>query len=155
MPSRRSGITMTEEEQARFLEEGWTLQVSSIGPRGGPHLVPLWYVVLDGLIQFTTFTKSQKIVNLKRDPRVACLVERGRDYGQLQGLVIEGEAEVVDDDPAATLAVMRGVNAKYRDSPMAQASDERLQQLAGKRAVVRIHPRRISSWDHEKLGGTY
>ncbi len=155
MPSQRTAITLTEEEQAKFLEDGWTLQVASIGPSGWPHLAAMWYRVINGLVHFTTYAKSQKILNLKRDPRVTCMLEAGKDYADLQGLVIQGDAEVIDDDPELTLEVMQAVNAKYPNSPMAQAPLEQVRKMATKRATVRIHPKRIYTWDHTKLSGRY
>ncbi|HNO66799.1 MAG TPA: pyridoxamine 5'-phosphate oxidase family protein, partial [Tepidiformaceae bacterium] len=72
MPSRRGAIALTEQERDAFLNDGWTLQVASNGPKGFPHLVAMWYVVLDGKIHFTTFGKSQKVMNLRRDPKITC-----------------------------------------------------------------------------------
>jgi nitroimidazol reductase NimA-like FMN-containing flavoprotein (pyridoxamine 5'-phosphate oxidase superfamily) len=78
MPSRRAQIALTDEERARMLEESWTLQVASIGPKGFPHLVAMWYVLDDeGRIVFTTFRKSQKILNLQRNPKMTVMVESG------------------------------------------------------------------------------
>lgn len=152
MPSTRAGITLSDEERATMLEQGWTLQVASNGSHGHPHLVAMWYVMIDGLIHFTTYAKSQKALNLKRDPRVTCMLESGAAYAELQGLVVEGNAEVIEGEVDTTLAVMRVVNAKYRKSPMATLGDEQLRRAASKRAVVRITPRRHYSWDHAKLG---
>jgi nitroimidazol reductase NimA-like FMN-containing flavoprotein (pyridoxamine 5'-phosphate oxidase superfamily) len=78
MPSRRSSIALTDAEQQQVLEDGWTLQVASAGHRGYPHLVAMWYVLVDGAIEFTTFGKSQKILNLRRDPRITAMLESGK-----------------------------------------------------------------------------
>ena len=153
MADGRTGITMTDEELTAFLDKGWTLQVASNGPRGFPHLVAMWYVIIDGIIHFTTYAKSQKVINLQRDPHVTCMLEAGTTYAELQGLVIEGEAEVVGNDADATLAVMRVVNAKYRGSPMTTLPDDQLRRASTKRSVGRIIPTRVYSWDHGKLGG--
>ena len=99
MPSRRGQNEMTQEEQAEFLATGWTLQVASLGPEGFPHLVAMWYGMVDGAIHFTTFAKAQKVINLKRDPRITCMLESGEEYQELRGLVIEGEAEVIQGNP--------------------------------------------------------
>ncbi len=155
MPSRRAQIQMTDQEQKKFLADGWTLQIASIGPNGWPHLIAMWYAVIDGLIHFTTFTKSQKILNLQRDPRVTCMLEQGDKYEELQGLVIEGEAEVISDDPDLTLRVLQHTGAKYRGSPIDAPLDADRRRLAAKRAVVRVHPKRVYSWDHRKLSGRY
>jgi PPOX class probable F420-dependent enzyme len=156
MPSRRSSIDMTDEEQREFLTNGYTLQVASNGPRGAPHLAAMWYSLDDeGLIQFTTFTKSQKVVNLQRDPHISCMVEDGKLYSELRGLVVEGTAELVIGDVEATLAVMRRIPEKYPSGPNARQSDEDARRIASKRCVVKVHPENVYSWDHRKLGGVY
>ena len=154
MPSRRGSIALTAEEQEKFLEDGWTVQIASIGPKGFPHLVAMWYVVDDGMIVFTTFRKSQKILNLQRNPKMTAMLEGGRAYNELQGLVIEGEAEVVDD-MHYTGKVMGRVGAKYNGIPAPMETPEAALKVASKRVVVRLKPIEVYSWDHRKLGGVY
>ena len=145
---------MTDEERERFLDEGWTLQVATNGPGGFPHLAAMWYVVIDGVVHFTTFGKSQKIVNLQRDPHVTAMLETGQAYEELRGLVIRGTAEL-DTDVATTAAVMSVVGSKYQGMPIATETPEAALPAASKRVTVRIRPERIYSWDHTKLGGRY
>lgn len=154
MPSRRAMIAMTDGERERFLEEGWTLQVATNGPGGFPHLAAMWYVLRDGLIHFTTFARSQKIVNVRRDPRITAMLETGRAYEELRGLVVRGTAEL-DEDVRATAAVMSLVARKYRGMPIPAETPEAALPAAAKRVVVRIRPDRVYSWDHTKLGGRY
>ena len=146
---------MTPEEQERFLEDGYTLQVASIGPQGYPHLVAMWYALDEGEIVFTTFAKSQKVRNLERNPKVTCMLESGRAYSELQGLVIEGEAELTIGDANATARIMSLVGARYNNTPLDAAPTEQQLKTAAKRAVVRIKPIRVYTWDHTKLGGKY
>ncbi len=154
MPSRRGQIAMTEEEQSRFLDEGWTLQVATNGPAGFPHLAAMWYVVIDGTVHFTTFGKSQKIVNLRRDPRITAMLETGREYEELRGLVIRGTGEL-EENVQTTATVMSAVANKYRGLPIPTETPEAAMPAAAKRVTVRIRPERIYSWDHTKLGGRY
>jgi PPOX class probable F420-dependent enzyme len=145
---------MTEDEQRQFLEDGWTLQVATNGHDGFPHLVAMWYVVIDGKIHFTTFRKSQKVMNLKRDSKITAMLEAGKQYAELQGLVIQGEGEIVDD-LEATQQVMAFVGSKYNGIPADSETSEQARALASKRVVIRINPEDIYSWDHRKLGGRY
>lgn len=154
MPSRRSAIAFTDTEQDRFLNEGWTLQVASNGVGGFPHLVAMWYVVIDGQIHFTTFAKSQKIMNLRRDPKITCMLEAGKGYAELQGLVIEGNAELLADPPF-TAKVMALVGQKYNGIPVPTDTPEAALKVASKRVVVKVNPVDVYSWDHTKLGGRY
>ncbi|MBA4179783.1 MAG: pyridoxamine 5'-phosphate oxidase [Anaerolinea sp.] len=154
MPSRRSSIALTAEEQEAFLRDSWTLQVASIGPKGYPHLVAMWYVVIDGLVHFTTFGKSQKILNLRRDPKITVMLESGKAYNELKGLVIEGQGELLED-PGFTAKVMALVGQKYNGIPIPTDTPEAALKVATKRVVVRVKPDDIYSWDHAKLGGRY
>lgn len=154
MAGRRDQITLTEDEQKAFLDEGWTLEVASNGPRGYPHLVAMWYVIVDGMVHFTTFGKSQKIVNLKRDPKITAMLESGKKYEELKGLVIEGEAEIIEDTPF-TAKIMGLVGEKYNGIPLPMETSEQAMKAASKRVAVRIKPVNIISWDHAKLGGRY
>src|ERR1043165_10310064 len=99
MPSRRDQITLAEAGQAELLDSERVVIVSSIGPRGWPHSMPMWFRVRDGEIWIWTFAKSQKVKNLERDPRATLLVESGSEYTELRGIQIEAEAELVRDTP--------------------------------------------------------
>ncbi len=145
-----SGVALAEPVPA----EGWTLEVASIGPKGFPHLVAMWYVIDGGLVTFTTFRKSQKVLNLQRNPKLTVMLEKGRLYSELQGLVIEGEAEIVDNTDE-TARVMRLVGEKYQGIPADTASPEAQLRVASKRVVIRVRPVDTYTWDHTKLGGRY
>lgn len=154
MPSRRGQIAMTPEEQKQFLEEGWTLQVATNGPAGFPHLAAMWYVIIDGIVNFTTFGKSQKILNLQRDGRVTAMLETGQRYEELRGLVIRGKAQL-HTDLQTTASVMSVVANKYQGMPIPTETPEAAMPAAAKRITVQILPEHIYSWDHTKLGGRY
>lgn len=154
MPSRRGSIALTEDEQTKLLNEGWTLQVASAGHDGYPHLVAMWYVMDGDAIAFTTFRKSQKILNLQRNPKMTVMLEAGLKYAELRGLVIEGDAELIDDTQN-TARIMGLVGAKYNGIPAPTETPEGALKVASKRVVVRVKPVKIYSWDHAKLGGVY
>jgi len=154
MPKRRDLIRMTDAEMWSFIEGRKSLQVATLNKDGSPQLTTLWFAVVDGAIIFETFTKSQKIVNLKRDPRIAVLVEDGTSYDQLRGVSINGRAELVDD-PAAVERYAEAVVAKNNPEVPPEMRAQAAKALAQKRTVVIVRPERIASWDHRKLGGTY
>jgi PPOX class probable F420-dependent enzyme len=156
----RKDITMSPGEIQDFLTSGHTLQVATNGHDGRPHLAPMWYVVEEGKVVFRSFTKSQKIVNLQRDPRLTVLVERGLGYAELQGVMIRGSATLVDD-PAYVLRLYGRLAAKYAmvgDEPVdldPEALEAAFGRFAPKNTAVVVEPEKITSWDHTKLGGAY
>jgi PPOX class probable F420-dependent enzyme len=154
VPSRRAQIALTRDEQHDYLERSHTIVLGTLDPRGYPHLVAMWYVVdADGVVLMTTFGKAQKVKNLERDPRCSLLIESERTYDKLKGLLIRGRGEIVRD-PAAVLAALLRMNQKYRQGPEDLLRPV-FEKQAQKRVLLRIHPERVASWDHSKLGGAY
>jgi len=152
--NRRNVIALTPEERQQFLEESHTIILTSTDRNGYPHPVAMWYCVdPDGSVVMTTFAKSQKAVNLRRDPRCALLVESGRTYNELKGLLIRGRA-TLDADTEKVLDLLERVQLKYSGTEATGMRDV-MRGQASKRVLVRVHPERVSSWDHAKLGGVY
>src|SRR4051794_27822439 len=153
MPSRREIIRMSDEEIDAFLHERHTMNVATFNHDDTIHLVAMWYGFYNGLCAFETFTKSQKVLNLRRDQRISVLVEDGDDYGELRGVEIVGRGEVVDDS-GVLMEVAASVVERYMgvSGEDAKAAAE---QLARKRSAIVIHPERIVSWNHAKLAGGY
>jgi nitroimidazol reductase NimA-like FMN-containing flavoprotein (pyridoxamine 5'-phosphate oxidase superfamily) len=156
--SRRGLIEMTDAEVRTFLESSKTIILNSIGPGGYPHPMPMWFGLdPDGTVRMTTFRASQKVKNLKRDPRVSLLAEAGEEYAQLIGVVLYGRAQVIDDIGVVTdtliAATTRGQPAL---EPAARAGMAKaVAKTAAKRVCILLKPERVVSWDHRKLGGTY
>ncbi len=153
----RKDIAMTPEEVASFLNQGWNLQVATVGLDGWPHLTTLWYAMRDGLITFRSFRRSQRIVNLGRDSKITVLVEEGTSYDNLRGVMVRGRAELTNDR-GTILDVYGTIASKYQfgGSPLdSEAVESMFGAYAGKNTVVVVHPEQIVSWDHRKLGGAY
>lgn len=153
MPAGRDAVRMDEGELAAFLESHLKVQVATNGPEGFPHLSTLFYVVLDGSLAFWTYGRSQKIVNLRRDPRISCLVEDGEDYFELRGATITGVARLVEDydDVLALGTKVAAVMADGAD--LGEYGEELVARQARKRVGVVVEPARIATWDHRKMAG--
>lgn len=151
---------MSPDEVAGFLGNGHTLIVTTLGRDGYAHSAPMWYTMRDGLVAFRSFTKSQKIVNLKRDPRVTLLLEEGHAYGELKGVIIKGEAELIED-PVVVLELYGAMSARYAfvgETPVPLSGDQleaAFGRFAAKNTAVIVNPVSVISWDHTKLGGSY
>jgi PPOX class probable F420-dependent enzyme len=148
--NQRGQIVMSDEEITRFLSEQRVATVATVGPSGHPHLVAMWYAVLDGVVWFETKAKSQKAVNLRRDGRVTVMVETGDTYDTLRGVALEGRAVIVDD-PDALWAVGVDVWERY-NGPYSEDVRPMVEFMLAKRVAVRVDVARTRSWDHRKLG---
>ena len=157
MPSRRDLIRMSDDELRSFLRSSKTIIINSNGPGGYPHPMPMWFAVDDdGSVRMTTFRKSQKVLNLERDPRVSLLIEAGEEYSQLRGAVLYGRARVVDDLAIVTQTLLAiGGAGNLADPAARKGAEAAVAKTAAKRVAILIRPERIVSWDHATLGGTY
>ncbi|HYM44899.1 MAG TPA: pyridoxamine 5'-phosphate oxidase family protein, partial [Solirubrobacteraceae bacterium] len=164
--SRREQIKMTAEEVAAFLAEERTVTCATAGPRGWPHLMPLWYVLRDvpdgepgPRIWAWTYGASQKVRNLERDPRATLQVEAGEAYAELRGVMLECEAIVHRDlDTVAPLgaAILLRNSVPREQNPPAELPPEArvaVEAQAPKRVGLEFVERRRTSCDHRKLGG--
>ncbi|MET8774761.1 PPOX class F420-dependent oxidoreductase [Nocardia sp. NPDC004654] len=148
--NQRAQIVMSDAEIAEFLKRSRIATLATLGPQGRPHLTAMWFALIDGEIWFETKAKSQKAVNLRRDPRVTCMIEAGQTYDQLRGVSIEGRAEIIDD-PERLFAVGVSVWERYT-GPYSDEVRPLVENMLNKRVAVRVVPERVRSWDHRKLG---
>lgn len=148
--NERSRITMTEDEVTAYIERSRTCTMATIGPSGQPHLVAMWYAVVDGQVWFETKAKSQKVANLRRDDRITVSIEDGLTYDTLRGVALEGRATVVED-PDALWAVGVSVWERY-NGPYSEEVKPFVEFMLNKRVAVRVDIERVRSWDHRKLG---
>lgn len=152
MAAGRDAVRLDEREVAQFLADHMKVQVATIGPDGAPHLTTLFYVLDEaGRICFWTYGASQKIVNLRRDPRVSALIEDGDDYVELRGVSITGTARLVEEYDAIRALGARVASRMARGADLGEVGDRMVDQQATKRVGVVIEPERVASWDHRKM----
>jgi PPOX class probable F420-dependent enzyme len=148
--NQRSLITMTDEEIAAFVDRSRTATMATNGPGGMPHVVAMWYAVMDGHIWFETKSRSQKAQNLRRDPRITCLIEDGLTYDTLRGVSLEGHGEIIEERDTLWRV---GVNVWERyTGPYTEEARPLVEMMLTKRVAVRVDVTRTRSWDHRKLG---
>ena len=148
---QRDLIRMTDTEIDEFVHGRRTMSCATINHDGTIHLVAMWYGFLDGCPALETKTKSQKVQNLRRDPRITCLIEDGQSYEELRGVELVGRGEVIDD-PKRMFELGISVFERYQGIEYREALRPIVEQMLNKRVVVKIHVDRQVSWDHNKLG---
>jgi PPOX class probable F420-dependent enzyme len=148
--NQRAKIVMTDDEITEFIDRSRTATLATVLADGRPHLVAMWYAVVDGEIWFETKAKSQKAVNLRRDATVTVMIEDGLTYDTLRGVSIDGTAEIYDD-PETNFTVGVSVWERYT-GPYTDEMRPFVEQMMNNRISVRVVPSRMRSWDHRKLG---
>jgi PPOX class probable F420-dependent enzyme len=148
--NRRQQIRLSLDEQAAFFRERKKAALATIDQDGFPHVVAMNYFAQDGAFYMTSYGKAQKVVNIRRNPKVALMIEAGDEYAELRGVMIRGRCEILEDEGSVRAAFeARGAQANASPvQPGALAS-------APKRVVLKIIPEKVVSWDHRKLGGRY
>jgi PPOX class probable F420-dependent enzyme len=147
----RDAVKLTDEELEEFLTSNMKVQVATNGPDGQPHLTTLFYVMVDGQMFFWTYGKSQKILNLRRDPRITCLVEDGTDYFELRGATIFGKARLIEDYDQLVDLGGRVATVMANGEDLGDFGAQIVAQQARKRVGVIVEPDKIASWDHRKM----
>jgi PPOX class probable F420-dependent enzyme len=155
---QRDRVAMTPDEVAAMLAGCRKVQLATINPDGMPHLVTMYYTLIDGKIAFWTYRSSQKALNLARDPRISCLVETGDQYFDLKGVQIQGDVVAIED-PAEVQDIGRRITEVMGPADTgtdtvgeaAEALRDYVLRAARKRFGYLVEPRRVISWDHSKL----
>lgn len=146
---RGRAIAMSKEELDLFLARQRTCRVATSGA-SGPHVVPLWFFWDGESIWLNSVVRSQRWHDLRRDGRVAIVIDAGDSYGELRGVEIRGDAVAVGEVPRVGQPVPElvgpeaGFHRKYRDPGAAIAYDD-------KHAWLRVTPRKLTSWDFRKM----
>jgi PPOX class probable F420-dependent enzyme len=149
--NRRRQIQLIPEEQAAFLREHRKAALATIDQQGFPHVVAMNFLAKDGAFYMTSYGKAQKVVNIRRNPKVALMVETGNSYAELRGVMVRGRCEIIEgaDAVRATFAAMAEARGAATERPRGSVDS------APKRVVLKIIPEKITSWDHSKLAGAY
>jgi PPOX class probable F420-dependent enzyme len=158
---QRDRVQMNPAEVADMLAANRKVQLATINPDGYPHLVTMYYALVDGKIAFWTYRTSQKALNLARDPRISCLVETGQAYFDLRGVQIQGTVRTITDPDAvyqiglAVGSVMgtaaAGAGSAATGTAAGDAVNDYVANAARKRYGYIVEPHRVISWDHTKL----
>lgn len=147
--NQRALVTMSEEEVRSFLAERRNMTMCTLNRDGSIHAVAMWYGFLQGSMAIETKAKSQKAVNLRRDPRVTVLLEEGTRYEELRGVELVGRAEMVEDrEQMFELGV--SVFNRYIE-PYTPEARPLVEAMLSKRIVAKLRVERTVSWDHRKL----
>jgi PPOX class probable F420-dependent enzyme len=146
---RRRQIHLSEAEQAEFFNTHRKCSLATLDGDGYPHLVAMNYGVRGGAFYMTSYGKAQKVLNIRRNPKVALMMESGVSYGELKGVMVRGTCEVIEGEDAVREAWT--IISRSGDTPRRRETND----SAPKRVVLKVTPEKTVTWDHTKLAGRY
>jgi PPOX class probable F420-dependent enzyme len=148
--SARATLYMDADEVTRYLEAMRRVQVATLNGDGSVHLVPMSYLVWEGQIGLWTDPRSQKVANLRRDPRITVLIEDGEQVQEFRALQVRGRAEIVDD-PDRVRRAGEALFARYRPGGLDEETRSLVAAMVPVRVLVVVRGESTISWDHAKL----
>jgi PPOX class probable F420-dependent enzyme len=150
--SPRREIRLTSEEQAAFLQTARKAALATVDKDGFPHVVAMGFLAREGAIYMTSYAKAQKVLNVRRNPRVGVMIETGERYAEFRGVLIRGHCEIIEDPAQVDMVIRESGKKQTRSGVPPQGGAI---ASAPKRVVLKVTPEKIASWDHTKLGGRY
>lgn len=154
MANQRKSITLSEDEVWAFIAQQRDMHVATINRDGTPHLTTNWFALpRERQIAFNSYEGSQKVVNLRRDPRITLLFADGEAYGELRGVSIKGRVRFTDDS-VENLQVLQAIYERNKAFTEPRITgDATPQNKSVKRTCMLVEVNRVISWDHRKLAG--
>jgi general stress protein 26 len=137
-------LSLTRDELDRFLESHRTVRLATSSDAGEPHVVPLWYVWLDGTMFMNSTTGNVTVRNLEADPRASALIDDGDAYEELRGAILHGRVEWAAFDPR-----LEQVNAAWSTKYL-EGRPVPFDLWEG-RVWFRLRAERVASWDFRKI----
>ncbi|MET7683718.1 pyridoxamine 5'-phosphate oxidase family protein [Streptomyces sp. NPDC005423] len=142
-------IMMSAGELDEFLTAQRTCRVATVSADGAPHASPLWFVWDGTSLWLYSITRSKRWADLRRDPRVAVVVDAGDSYDELRGAELSGSVEFVGEVPRIGEPVPELVAVERLFARKNFGVDELPHD--GRHAWVRLTPDTVASWDFRKL----
>ncbi|MFF8645837.1 pyridoxamine 5'-phosphate oxidase family protein [Streptomyces sp. NPDC015345] len=144
-------IMMTPDELDAFLSTERTCRVATVSADGAPHASTLWFAWDGRSLWLYSITRSKRWADLRRDQRIAVVIDTGEEYGELRGVELSGTAEFVGEsprtgEPCPELDVPERLFARKLFGLDEMPHD-------GRHAWIRLTPDAIASWDFRKLAG--
>ncbi len=129
---------------ARFLKEQKILRLATIGPKGTPHIVPVWYMYSRKKIYIGTNLRTVKAKNLQKNDRVAFCVDVGINSPDICGVTGRGRASLILQGGRVARLATR-ILLRYFETMNDRSARELLEDT---NCIIEITPERISKWSY-------
>jgi len=158
MPLSRK-LALDDKQIDELMTECWNCRIATLGPGDRINLTPMWFGWVGGKIY--VYGRGQKIVNLRRNSDCSIIVDRNVKFPELQGIMLQGHAKVLEDAQAEARDpnlsdVQRQMGRKYNGGHgqpvVAQPPPFAATARGRNRRWVVLTPEHVVSWDNAKLG---
>ncbi len=135
-------VRLTDSAIQSFLAQKDVVVLATLQRDGAPLAMPMWFVADATSLAMVSVAETQKIRNLRRDPRVCVVAESGTRGGEVRGVTLQGQVEFLTR-PEDVEPVVQRLLQKY-DPDLAALW--RGTTMPPNRVVFRVVPSRVSSW---------
>lgn len=137
-------ISLTPGELEEYLATQRTTRVATAAADGTPHVVPLWFVWIDGVMFLNSTLGNVTTDNILESGKATAVMDDGETYDALRGVVVTARAVRADDDPRIAEAERTWSEKYLGGNPVPYRAWKN-------RAWFRLDPERIASWDFRKI----
>jgi len=139
-------MMLADQNIQKFLGGKQIVVLATVRADGAPLAMPMWFLHDVGSLAMISVENTQKVRNLRGDPRVCVVAEAVSDRGEIQGVTVVGNAEFLADGPERK-ALAERFHAKYPG--LARLWGGRA--MPANRVMFRITPARVRSWGLESV----
>jgi PPOX class probable F420-dependent enzyme len=138
-------MSLAEPRIQQLLGARDVVLLATVQPDGAPLAMPMWFLHDAATLTMISVAGTQKVKNLRRDPRVCVVAEGGSGGGDVRGVAVHGHAEFLADGPERRALAERFLE-KYHPY-LARRWGGRA--MPADRVMFRIVPSRVRSWGLE------
>jgi nitroimidazol reductase NimA-like FMN-containing flavoprotein (pyridoxamine 5'-phosphate oxidase superfamily) len=152
-------LALDQQQIDTILSTEWNMRIATLGPGTRINVTPMWFGWAGGKIY--TFGRGQKVINLRKNSSCTVLVDRNEKFPELQGMMILGQGQVLEDATAEaadlSLQEVRVQMAKKYNGGHGKPTVDNPQPVASTagsstRRWIVVRPESIVTWDNFKLG---
>ena len=124
-----------------FLATRQVALLATVQADGAPLAMPMWFLHDAAAVTMISVEGTQKVRNLRRDPRVCVVAEAGGGGGDIRGVTVIGRAEFLGESPER-----RALIERFHEKYPRLASLWGGRSMPSNRLMFRIAPERVKSW---------
>jgi PPOX class probable F420-dependent enzyme len=132
---------LIDERVQRFLATKEVVVLATVQADGSPLAMPVWFLHSPDALTMISQADTQKVRNLRRDPRVCVVAEAGGLSG-IRGVIITGRAEFLSESEERRMLAGAFLKKYQPDLRRLWGGDA----MPPDRVMFRIAPDRVRSW---------